>query len=97
MSNVIPRRPEMTFEQRGRAIGMLTTGMMARDYWANTPDIEEQVQFQNPMGLFNLALNILNQYSNTKYRLGNFFCLNLSLSIPNFISNEARYHILFLV
>ena len=25
------RRPEMTFEQRERAIGMLTTGMSARD------------------------------------------------------------------
>ena len=31
MSNVIPRRPGMTFEQRGRPIGMLTTGMSARD------------------------------------------------------------------
>ena len=31
MSNVIPRRPEMTFEQRERAIGMLTAGMSARD------------------------------------------------------------------
>ena len=26
MSNVIPRRPGMTFEQRERAIGMLTAG-----------------------------------------------------------------------
>ena len=31
MSNVIPRRPGMTFEQCERAIGMLTTGMSARD------------------------------------------------------------------
>ena len=31
MSNVIPRRPGMTFEQRERAIGMLTAGMSARD------------------------------------------------------------------
>ena len=31
MSNVIPCRPEMTFEQRERAIGMLTAGMSARD------------------------------------------------------------------
>ena len=31
MSNVIPRRPGMKFEQRERAIGMLTTGMSARD------------------------------------------------------------------
>ena len=31
MSNVIPRRPGMTFEQRERDIGMLTTGMSARD------------------------------------------------------------------
>ena len=31
MSNVNPRRPGMTFEQRERAIGMLTTGMSARD------------------------------------------------------------------
>ena len=30
MSNVIPRRPGMTFEQRKRAIGMLTAGMSAR-------------------------------------------------------------------
>ena len=30
MSSVIPRRPGMTFEQRERAIGMLTTGMSAR-------------------------------------------------------------------
>ena len=31
MSNVIPRRPGMTFEQHERAIGMLTAGMSARD------------------------------------------------------------------
>ena len=31
MSNVIPRRPRMTFEQRVRAIGMLTAGLSARD------------------------------------------------------------------
>ena len=31
MSNVIPRRPGKTFEQRKRAIGMLTAGMSARD------------------------------------------------------------------
>ena len=31
MSNVIPRRPGMTFEQSERAIGMLTAGMSARD------------------------------------------------------------------
>ena len=31
MSNVIPCRPEMKFEQRERAISMLTTGMSARD------------------------------------------------------------------
>ena len=31
MSNVIPRRPGMTFEQRKRAIGILTAGMSARD------------------------------------------------------------------
>ena len=31
LSNVIPRRPGMTFQQRERAIGMLTAGMSARD------------------------------------------------------------------
>ena len=31
MSNVIPCRPGMTFEQCERAIGMLTAGMPARD------------------------------------------------------------------
>ena len=31
MSNVIPRRSGMTFEQRERAIGMLTANMSARD------------------------------------------------------------------
>ena len=31
MSNVIPRRPGITFEQGERAIGMLTAGMSARD------------------------------------------------------------------
>ena len=31
MSNVIPRRPGMTFEQHERAIDMLTAGMSARD------------------------------------------------------------------
>ena len=31
MSYVIPRQPRMTFEQRERAIGMLTAGMSARD------------------------------------------------------------------
>ena len=31
MSNVIPRQPEMTFEQCERAIGMLTAGRSARD------------------------------------------------------------------
>ena len=31
MSNVIPRRPGMTFEQPERAIGMHTAGMSARD------------------------------------------------------------------
>ena len=31
MSNVIPRRPGMAFEQRERAIGMLTAGMSARN------------------------------------------------------------------
>ena len=31
MSNVIPRRPGMTFEQRERAIGMLTAGMSVGD------------------------------------------------------------------
>ena len=31
MSNVFPRRPVMTLEQRERAIGMLTAGMSARD------------------------------------------------------------------
>ena len=62
-------------------------------------DIEEQVQFQfrNPMGPFNQALNIPKPDANTKCKLWNFYSLNLSLSIPNFISNEARYHTLFLV
>ena len=32
MSNVIPCRPGMTFEQRERAISMLPTGMLARDF-----------------------------------------------------------------
>ena len=32
MSNVIPRRPGMTFEQRDRAIGMVTSGISARDF-----------------------------------------------------------------
>ena len=31
MSNVIPRQPRMTFEQRERDIGMLTAGMSAKD------------------------------------------------------------------
>ena len=31
MSNVIPRRPGMSFEQRKRATGMLTAGMSAKD------------------------------------------------------------------
>ena len=31
MSNIIPRQTGMTFEQRERAIGMLTAGMSARD------------------------------------------------------------------
>ena len=31
MSNAIPRQPGMTFEQRERAIGMLTAGMPTRD------------------------------------------------------------------
>ena len=31
MTNFIPRRPGMTYEQRERAIGMLTAGMSARD------------------------------------------------------------------
>ena len=31
MSNVIPRRPGITFEQNERAIHMLTSGMLARD------------------------------------------------------------------
>ena len=31
MSNGIPRRPGMPFEQRERAIGILTAGMSARD------------------------------------------------------------------
>ena len=31
MSNVIPRRPGMTFEQCERAIGMRTTGMSTKD------------------------------------------------------------------
>ena len=31
MSNVIPRRPGMTCEQRERAAGMLTASMSARD------------------------------------------------------------------
>ena len=31
MSNVIPRRPGITFEQHERAIGMLTAGMSAID------------------------------------------------------------------
>ena len=31
MSTIIPRQPGMTFEQRERAIGMLTAGMSARD------------------------------------------------------------------
>ena len=31
MSNVIPRRPRMTLEQREKRIGMLTAGMSARD------------------------------------------------------------------
>ena len=31
MSNIIPRRPGITFKQRERAIGILTAGMSARD------------------------------------------------------------------
>ena len=31
MSNVIQRRPDITFEQRERGIGMLTAGISARD------------------------------------------------------------------
>ena len=31
MSIIIPRWPGMMFEQRKRAIGMLTAGMLARD------------------------------------------------------------------
>ena len=35
MFNVIPCQPNMTFEQRERAISMLTTGMSARDVGQN--------------------------------------------------------------
>ena len=43
MSKVIPRRPGMTFEQRERAIGMLTAGMSARDVARHFQDHESTI------------------------------------------------------
>ena len=42
MSNVIPRRPGMTYEQREKAIGMLTAGMSARNVAFPTPRIDNK-------------------------------------------------------
>ena len=52
MSNVIPRRPRMTFKQRERAIGMLTAGMSAR-YVAR--------QFQRHKSIISRLLNRFQQ------------------------------------
>ena len=59
MSNVIPRQPGMTFEQRERAIGMLTVGMSARDFaW----------HFQRMESTINRLLNRFQQNGNVADR-----------------------------
>ena len=59
MSNVIPRRPGMTFEQREGAIGMLTAGMSARDVARH---------FQRHESTINRLLNRFQQTGNVSNR-----------------------------
>ena len=59
MSNVIPRRPRMTVEQRKRAIGMLTAGMSARDVARH---------FQRLESTISLLLNRFQQTGNVAER-----------------------------
>ena len=59
MSNVIPRWPGMMFEQRERAIGMLTAGMSARDVaW----------HFQRYKSTISRLLNRFRQTGNVAHR-----------------------------
>ena len=48
MSNVIPSRPGMTFEQREGTIGMLTAGMSARDSKSTTKQISANLERCGP-------------------------------------------------
>ena len=65
MSNIIPRLPGMTFEQRERAIGMLTTGMSARDV-VPTPQIDNKSTTEQISA--NWECRLLNRFQHT----GNF-------------------------
>ena len=59
MSNVIPSRPGMTFEQSERAIGMLTASMLARDVaW----------RFQHHESTISQLLNRFQQTENVRDR-----------------------------
>ena len=59
MSNVIARRPGMTFEQCERAIGILTAGMSARDVARH---------FQRHQSTISRILNIFQQTGNVADR-----------------------------
>ena len=59
MSNVISRRPGMTFEQRERAISMLTVGMSTRDVARH---------FQRHESTIRRLLNIFQQTGNVADR-----------------------------
>ena len=61
MSNVIPRRPGMTFEQRERAIGMFTAGMSAR---------EVDLRFQRHESTISRLLNRFQRTGNVADRSG---------------------------
>ena len=59
MSNIIPLRPGMAFEQRKRVIGMLTAGMSARDVVRH---------FQRHESTISRLLNIFQQTRNVADR-----------------------------
>ena len=81
MSNVIPRRPGMTSEQRERAIGMLTAGLSAR---------EVARHFQRHESTISQLLNRFQQTGNVADRLRSGRPRKTTLREDRFFTTSSR-------
>ena len=90
MSNVIPRRPGMTFEQCERSIGMLTAGMSVTDFARHFQRHESTIsRLLNRFSKLGTSLTDSDQVDRVKPRRGKTDFSRLHLDAVDFFLVES--------